>query len=125
MIQNEFRALKLWLQIGIFFILLLFNSWFLHWNFQRVSDQDGWVSHTHEVISELNAAFSSTKAAESGVRGYALSGNADDLDGVQDPKSAEMSFMPESALRQMRPDAVLNLPQIAEHLLNLSREVSP
>jgi PAS domain S-box-containing protein len=43
-------------------------------NMDIVSNNRKWVAHTHQVISELEAALSSFKDAETGARGYVITG---------------------------------------------------
>jgi signal transduction histidine kinase len=41
----------------------------------RLIDNERWVSHTHEVLSELEGTLSALKDAETGERGYLLTGD--------------------------------------------------
>ena len=67
--KSQFRLI--WLGISILG-LIVFNAWFLYFNFINVSQQEAWVVHTYEVIGELDQTLSAAKDAETGVRGYLL-----------------------------------------------------
>ena len=42
---------------------------------QRLNQQDHWVSHTYDVLGELETLISSLKDAETGQRGFVITGN--------------------------------------------------
>jgi two-component system chemotaxis response regulator CheB len=65
-----------------------------------------------------------TGGNEDGACGLAKIASAGGLTIVQDPRDAQTRYMPESALRKMRPDYVLPLTQIAELLRQLPQGVS-
>jgi signal transduction histidine kinase len=46
----------------------------------RLIDNERWVSHTHEVLNELEGTLSALKDAETGERGYLLTGDEPYLD---------------------------------------------
>jgi signal transduction histidine kinase len=46
----------------------------------RLIENERWVSHTHEVLNELEGTLSALKDAETGQRGYLLTGREDYLD---------------------------------------------
>jgi CheY-like chemotaxis protein/CHASE3 domain sensor protein len=75
--SNLVRLVALYLFIVA---IILFNGWFLHRNFTAVSDQQKWVEHTHQVISEFDLVLSSVKDAETGARGYRLTGKEEYLE---------------------------------------------
>lgn len=52
------------------------GSVFLNYNFNTVNEQEDWVRHTYSVTSELDLLLSSMKDAETGVRGYMLTGDS-------------------------------------------------
>ncbi len=54
-------------------LILLINSYFLHYAFRSLSQHQDWVNHTLEVIAEIEATVSSLKDVETGARGYTLS----------------------------------------------------
>lgn len=60
--------------------VLSFNTWFLYLNFKEVAEQDAWVLHTAEVLYELEQVASAVKDAETGSRGYLLTGDEDHLE---------------------------------------------
>jgi CHASE3 domain sensor protein len=54
----------------IVLLIVLFNGWILHVNFQKVSEQEDWVRHTYEAIDQLNETLSETRAAEANTLAY-------------------------------------------------------
>jgi methyl-accepting chemotaxis protein len=45
------------------------------WNTQLVHENSRWVAHTHEVVSAIDALLLTTQEAETGQRGYLITGN--------------------------------------------------
>lgn len=60
--------------IGIALGLLSFNAATSYRNTLKLVENEAWVSHTHRVLTELEATFSTVKDAETGQRGYLLTG---------------------------------------------------
>jgi PAS domain S-box-containing protein len=60
--------------IGIALGLLIFNAATSYRNTLKLVENERWVSHTHRVLSELEATLSTVKDAETGQRGYLLTG---------------------------------------------------
>ena len=54
--------------------LLIFNAATSYRNTLKLIENERWVSHTHQVLTELEATLSTLKDAESGQRGYLLTG---------------------------------------------------
>lgn len=54
--------------------LLIFNAATSYRNTLKLVENEHWVSHTHQVLTELEATLSTLKDAESGQRGYLLTG---------------------------------------------------
>ncbi|HEY1377263.1 MAG TPA: CHASE3 domain-containing protein [Gemmataceae bacterium] len=46
-----------------------------YWSLHRLSDSEGWVAHTHEVTRQLAELQSLLKDAETGQRGYLVTGD--------------------------------------------------
>ncbi|MFN3453828.1 MAG: CHASE3 domain-containing protein [Pseudobdellovibrio sp.] len=72
--------------IGFLLFLLCFLAlkvWFLNKSFRSVVEQNNLVVHTNEVMNQLEMILSSTKDAESGVRGFLLTKDAVHLDTYQ------------------------------------------
>ena len=44
-------------------------------NSEKFIDTNQWVNHTYEVLNELDQLLTATVDAETGVRGYVISGN--------------------------------------------------
>lgn len=78
-LQTRSRSYLGWLLAALISILL-FNSWFLYLNFQKVSEQQNWLSHSMEVLSEVDQMMSAAKDAETGTRGFLLTGVEAHLD---------------------------------------------
>jgi CheY-like chemotaxis protein len=61
-------------------IVMVINSTFL-WNaFQAVRSREVWVSHSNAVVMEIESISSYTKDAETGMRGYLLTGKSEYLE---------------------------------------------
>ncbi len=60
--------------IGIALGLLIFNAVTSYRNTLKLVENEAWVSHTHRVLTELEATLSTIKDAETGQRGYLLTG---------------------------------------------------
>lgn len=54
--------------------LLIFNAATSYRNTLKLIENQQWVSHTHKVLTELEATLSTLKDAETGQRGYLLTG---------------------------------------------------
>jgi PAS domain S-box-containing protein len=59
------------LGLGMLIVMSLIGIWTL----RQVNDSDAWVEHTREVISRTDRLLSVVKDAESGQRGYLLTGD--------------------------------------------------
>lgn len=57
------------------FLLLIVVGVASVWSLLRAQSYEGWVDHTNEVIASTNRVLSLTLAAESGERGYLLTGD--------------------------------------------------
>ena len=68
--QFQERTFRLLALAGLIFVILLFNGWFLYFNFNRVDQQQALVKQTNRVINEVDLMLSAAKDAETGVRGY-------------------------------------------------------
>ena len=60
--------------IGMALALLILNAATSYRNILKLVENEGWVSHTHRVLTELEATLSTLKDAETGQRGYLLTG---------------------------------------------------
>lgn len=60
--------------IGMAVALLILNAATSYRNTLKLVENKRWVSHTHEVLTELEATLSTLKDAETGQRGYLLTG---------------------------------------------------
>ena len=78
--QYQSKQLRLFAILFSLLFVFVFNAWFLHFNFHNVSEQERWVSHTSEVLSELDSTLSSVKDVETSGRGFLLTGKDSYLD---------------------------------------------
>lgn len=60
--------------IGMVVALLIFNAATSYRNTLKLVENERWVGHTHQVLTELEATLSTLKDAETGQRGYLLTG---------------------------------------------------
>lgn len=63
--------------------LLIGNTVLSYRNILTIIENEQWVSHTHEVLTELEAVLSTLKDAETGQRGYLLTGQEPYLEPYQ------------------------------------------
>ncbi len=73
--------------IGLLVAALLVDAAATIYNIREVATNVEWVSHTHEVLAKLEAALSSLKDAETGQRGYLLTGEPAYLEPYRDAVS--------------------------------------
>lgn len=69
--------------IGMALALLIVNAAISYRNTQKIVENKGWVSHTHQVLTELESTLSTLKDAETGQRGYLLTGESRYLEPYQ------------------------------------------
>jgi len=79
--QNLSRKL-VW-SFGVLLVVLLGLLGFALLNFQRLSEAEGWRSHTYLVLLESQRAKEALFQMDAGTRGYFLSGKAEDMEGYQ------------------------------------------
>ncbi len=60
---------------GLSLLVLIISSVASYISIQKLSNQAEWVNHTNVVIQKAEKAFSLLKDAESGQRGYLLTGS--------------------------------------------------
>ncbi|MEG3986986.1 CHASE3 domain-containing protein [Microcoleus sp. S28C3] len=60
--------------IGMAVALLILNAATSYRNTLKLLENERWVGHTHQVLTELEATLSTLKDAETGERGYLLTG---------------------------------------------------
>ena len=63
------------LGLAIALLLLIISAVVFHFNIDRLQANEGWVHHTYEVQSTLEATLSTLKDAETGQRGYVITGD--------------------------------------------------
>jgi signal transduction histidine kinase len=60
-------------------VVVVLNAWFAFRAIDALLDSEHWVEHTWQVINQVERIMSSIKDAETGNRGYLISGNEDYL----------------------------------------------
>lgn len=65
---------KITIGFGLALVLLLVISVVAHRNTRRLIETNRWVTHSEEVLTTLEAALSQIKDAETGQRGYVITG---------------------------------------------------
>jgi PAS domain S-box-containing protein len=78
--------------MGLVVVLLLLNTWFGYHNIRQMHDDAQMVDHTHHVLAALESIISLAKDAETGQRGYLITGEASYLE----PYNAALSAINES-----------------------------
>ena len=70
------KASRIWIAIGMGLLaaILAINAGVAYQNTRRVHDSAAQVAHTHEVMDALESLFSTIKDAETGQRGYLITG---------------------------------------------------
>ncbi len=70
---------KITLGFGMTLAIVLVIGTLSFWSAWQFLDTSSWVSHTHEVLEDLESLLSLLKDVETGQRGYLLTGNSDFL----------------------------------------------
>jgi len=78
---------KVVLSLGLSLLITLLMQYFSLQLNKSLEEAKSWVTHTHQVIGELEQAHSSLTILESNVRGYVISNNRDFLHGLQADKA--------------------------------------
>ena len=88
--------------IGLVVVLLLLNTWFAYHNIRQMHDDARMVDHTHHVLAALETIISLAKDAETGQRGYIITGEPSYLE----PYNAALSAInePVRTLEQLTRD---------------------
>jgi PAS domain S-box-containing protein len=66
--------------LGLVVALLLISAGLGYWNTRRLNEDAGWTAHTHDVIEALLNLVSTVKDAETGQRGFIITGQPGYLD---------------------------------------------
>jgi PAS domain S-box-containing protein len=61
--------------IGLVIVVLLANGWLSYRAVRTLIANEQWVTHTHQVLENLTTVLSTLKDAETGERGYVISGD--------------------------------------------------
>jgi signal transduction histidine kinase len=61
-------------------IVVAANAWLAFRSLESIEKSQGWVEHTWQVIDQVERIMGSAKDAETGTRGYLISGEENDLD---------------------------------------------
>jgi len=108
------RTLDRTVQIGVVLVtaLLVFNAVLAYRNIRQLDDDAKWVSHTQETLAATDAAMLALVDAETGERGYLLTGQDDYLQ----PYVAALPRLSESLARL---DAAATHTSLHERVLQL------
>lgn len=87
MFSKSAAQVRLYLIAFVILVILCINSWFLYSSFKDISQSEKWVVHTYDVIGEIDLILSSVKDAETGVRGYLLTGEIDAAEPYQSART--------------------------------------
>lgn len=77
MSDTQTSAARIYTLFSVILVIVVFNAWFLYHNFESVRFNQYWLSHTNEVISELDQTLLGVRTAESAERGFVLTGDDD------------------------------------------------
>jgi len=67
---------RLWYVMGLIVVLLVLNVWFAYHNIRQMNDDERLVTHAQNVLNTLESIISLAKDAETGQRGYIITGEA-------------------------------------------------
>ncbi|MEP7220212.1 MAG: CHASE3 domain-containing protein, partial [Bacteroidota bacterium] len=68
------------LGVSVVLIVLIINAVLSYRDLTTLIESNGWVSHTHQVLSELESVISLMKDAETGYRGFIITGEENYLE---------------------------------------------
>ena len=80
---------------GSLAVLLVLSAGLGYWNTVQLRENDAWVSHTNEVLNTLENVLSTIKDAETGQRGYLITGE----DQYLEPYNAALDAIEKSIRR--------------------------
>ena len=71
------RSIGKWTSAGFLLTIAVLglSGWLSYRNLNQLSDSEGWVIHTHEVLDELRDTLATLAEAESGQRSYLITGD--------------------------------------------------
>ncbi len=97
--------------------LLLLNVFLTFQNTRQLNEDARWVAHTHKVISELEGLRSLTADAETGVRGFIITGENRYLEPYDDATNAIKGKVDEAEIA-MADDPIqrARFPRLREHI---------
>lgn len=101
--KNTFKR-NILLGLGISLAALIISSAASYVSIQKLLESEKWVAHTSEVIHGLEKVISRIKDAETGQRGYLLTGNTVFLEPYTGSKDEIMSYV--DAVRLLTADNV-------------------
>lgn len=84
---------KVVLGLGLAIAAIVASAAVSYWNINAIAKKEAQVDHTHQVLDELRFLFSAAKDAETGQRGFIITGDESYLEPYQQAsKSIEASF---------------------------------
>lgn len=96
---KQFRLMAVFAAI---LTILIFNGWFLYSSFEKIRNQQFWVTHTTSVLREIETVMSNSKDAESAIRGFIITKQPAYLETYASARRE--SFLHVNALRSLTVD---------------------
>ena len=105
--------------IALVVLLLLLNTWFAYRNIHQMHDDARRVEHTHKVLAALESIISLAKDAETGQRGYIITGEPSYLEPYNSAVSAiHASVKTLAEITQDNPAQQARIPGLKDRLAN-------
>ena len=105
--------------IALVILLLLLNTWFAYRNIHHMHDDARMVEHTHKVLAALESIISLATDAETGQRGFLITGEPSYLEPYNAAVSAiNASFKALDELTRDNPTQQAGIPGLKDRLAN-------
>jgi len=96
--MNRTFNTSLVVSMGLIVILLIGNTWLGYYNLHQLRENTAWVAHSLEVLDALEEILSTMKDAQTGERGYIITGDR----GYLEPYNAATAVIDEKVERLKR-----------------------
>jgi PAS domain S-box-containing protein len=103
---------------GALMALLILGAGLAYWNALQMRRDDAWIAHTDEVLDALEGVISTMKDAETGQRGYLITGE----DGYLEPYNAAVATIQDKVQRLQRLTA--DNPRQQDHVRLMEEQIS-
>lgn len=77
MAGSQSTTTRIYALFSLILVIVVFNAWFLYHNFENVRENQSWLTHTSEVLTELDRTLLGVRDAESSQRSFILTGTPD------------------------------------------------